>query len=60
MRRMILVSLVTAAAAGCASNKSADQPGTRIRDTTLTAKDTTTPNDTLPHIRYSVPDSTRH
>ena len=32
---------------------------TRIHDTTLTAKDTTNPTDTLPHIRDSMPDSTR-
>jgi outer membrane murein-binding lipoprotein Lpp len=61
MRRLILAGMVSAAVAGCASNKSSNQPGTRIRDTTLTAKvDTTNPNDTLPHIRDSVPDSTRH
>jgi predicted component of type VI protein secretion system len=47
------------ATAGCASNRSSDEPGTRIRDTTLTAQDTTNPNDTLPHIRDSMPDSTR-
>jgi hypothetical protein len=32
----------------------------RIHDTTLTAGDTTNPNDTLPRIRDTVPDSTRH
>jgi predicted component of type VI protein secretion system len=60
MRRLILVGLVSILAAGCASNKTADEPGARIRDTTMTAKDTTNPNDTLPRVRDSVPDSTRH
>lgn len=60
MRRLILAGLVTVFAAGCASNKPADQTGTRIRDTTMTPRDTTNPNDTLPHIRDSVSDSTRH
>jgi predicted component of type VI protein secretion system len=60
MRGLILAGVVTMAALGCASNKAADEPGTRIRDTTMTAKDTTNPSDTLPHIRDSVPDSTRH
>jgi hypothetical protein len=32
---------------------------TRIHDTTMTAKDTLTPADTMPHIRDSMPDSTR-
>ena len=59
MRHMILVGLVSAAAAGCASNKASDEPGTRIRDTTMTAQDTTNPTDTLLHIRDSMPDSTR-
>jgi predicted component of type VI protein secretion system len=58
MRRVLLAALLTAAA-GCASNRSSDEPGTRIRDTTLTAQDSTNPNDTLPHIRDSMPDSTR-
>jgi hypothetical protein len=61
MRQLILAGLVNAAVVGCASNKPTAEPGTRIRDTTLTAKvDTTHPNDTLPHIRDTVPDSTRH
>jgi hypothetical protein len=60
MRGLILAGMVTIAALGCASNKGADEPGTRIRDTTMTAKDTTNPSDTFPHIRDSVPDSTRH
>jgi hypothetical protein len=32
----------------------------RIHDTTLTPRDSTRPSDTLPHIRDSVPDSTRN
>jgi hypothetical protein len=61
MRRSVLAGLVSAAVVGCASNKGTAEPGTRIRDTTLTAKvDTTHPNDTLPHIRDTVPDSTPH
>jgi predicted component of type VI protein secretion system len=57
MRRLIVAALI--GTAGCASNKANDEPGTRIRDTTLTAQDTTNPNDTLPHIRDSMPDSTQ-
>jgi hypothetical protein len=61
MRRLILAGLVSAGVASCASNKAKlDDTGARIRDTTMTAKDTTNPNDTLPHIRDSIPDSTRH
>jgi hypothetical protein len=61
MRQLILAGLVSAAVVGCASNKTTAEPATRIRDTTLTAKlDTTHANDTLPHIRDTVPDSTRH
>jgi len=61
MRRLILTGLVSMVVSGCASNKAADEPGTRIRgDTKITAQDTTNPNDTLTHIRDSVPDSTRH
>ena len=59
MRRLILAGLVSTLAAGCASNKAADKPGARIRDTTVTPRDTVNPNDTLPHIRDSVPDSTQ-
>jgi hypothetical protein len=60
MRRLILASLVNVAVVGCASNRPSAEPGARIRDTTLTAKvDTTHANDTLPHIRDTVPDSTR-
>ena len=60
MRQIILVGVVSAALAACASNKASDEPGTRIRDTTSTAQDTTNPDDTLPHIRDSVPDSAQH
>jgi hypothetical protein len=60
MRGLILAGMVTMGTLGCASNKAANEPGTRIRDTTMTAKGTTNPNDTLPRIRDSVPDSTRH
>jgi predicted component of type VI protein secretion system len=60
MWRVMLAGAVCVAGSACASNKANDEPGTRIRDTTLTAQDTTNPNDTLPHIRDSVPDSTRH
>lgn len=61
MRGLLLAGVLAGAVAGCASNKTAEEPGTRIRDTTLTAKmDTINPNDTLPHIRDSMPDSSRH
>jgi predicted component of type VI protein secretion system len=60
MRRLILAGLVCGLLPACASNKAADEPGARVRDTTMTANDTTNPNDTLPRVRDSVPDSTRH
>jgi predicted component of type VI protein secretion system len=59
MTRLLILGILGLAAAGCPRNKSSEEPGTRIRDTTLTAKDTTNPNDTLPHIRDSAPDSSR-
>lgn len=60
MRQLILAGLVNAAVVGCASNTTTAEPATRVRDTTLTAKlDTTHANDTLPHIRDTVSDSTR-
>ena len=59
MTRLLLLSVLAFAAPGCARNKGSEEPATRIRDTTLTAKDTTNPNDTLPHIRDSMPDTTR-
>jgi predicted component of type VI protein secretion system len=59
MRALLLAGLVLVILAGCASNKAADAPGTRVReDTTMTAKLDTTHGDTLPHIRDTVPDST--
>jgi predicted component of type VI protein secretion system len=54
-----LIAALTLILAACASNRASDEPVTRIHDTTLTAKDTTNPNDTLPHIRDTMPDSTR-
>jgi hypothetical protein len=72
MRYALLITLLVAAS--CAKNRESEEAGagaarvgdttrmhdsTRIHDTTLTAKDTTNPNDTLPHIRDSMPDSTR-
>jgi hypothetical protein len=58
MKRLILLAAAMVTVAACASNKAADEPGTRIRDSTATAKDTTNPSDTATHIRDSVPDST--
>ena len=59
----VLLSLLLAPA--CARNQE-DEPSTpedeqtaRIRDTTLTPKDTIAPADTLPHIRDTLADSTR-
>jgi hypothetical protein len=60
MRALMSAGLMSMVLGGCASNNVADEPGARIQDTTLTARDTTDPNDTLPHIRDTVPDSTRH
>ena len=60
MRRLILVGLISTVASGCASNNAADEPGSRIRDTSATARDTTNPSDTLTHVRDTFPDSTRH
>ena len=59
MKPTLLVALVVAfSASGCAKNRPEDEPGARIHDTTMTSRDTTNPNDTLPHIQDSVPDST--
>jgi predicted component of type VI protein secretion system len=58
MRRLILAGLVSTVVSGCASNKAADEPGTRVRDSTTTARDTVNPSDTATHLRDSVPDST--
>jgi predicted component of type VI protein secretion system len=60
LRTLLFGLLVASSTAGCAKNRSADEPDTRLRDTTVTARDTVNPNDTLPHIRDSVPDSTQH
>ena len=45
MNRLILMAaaMITAVAA-CASNKAADEPGTRIRDSSTTTQDTVDPN----------------
>jgi hypothetical protein len=59
MRRLMLAGLLSMVAGGCSNNR-ADDPGSRIRDTSATARDTMNPSDTLTHIRDSVPDSTRH
>jgi hypothetical protein len=59
MKTLMLAVLVGLVVSACASNRSEDEPGARIHDTTMTAGDTTKPTDTLPHIRDSVPDSTR-
>jgi hypothetical protein len=59
MKRLILAGLIGTLASGCASNNGTGQPGSRIRDTSATARDTTNPSDTLTHIRDTVPDSTR-
>jgi hypothetical protein len=58
--RTILLLAALAATFGCARNRSSEAAGARIHDTTLTARDTTNPNDTLPRIRDTVADSTRH
>ena len=56
MKTMLLAGLL-GLVAGCASNRNSEAAGARIRDTTLTVRDTTNPSDTLPHIRDSVTDS---
>jgi hypothetical protein len=57
MKTLLLAGLLAAASA-CASNRNDEAAGARIHDTTLTARDTINPNDTLPHIRDSATDST--
>ncbi len=59
MRHILLIAML-AASLGCAKNRNSEGAGARIHDTTLTARDTPNPNDTLPQIRDTVPDSTRH
>jgi len=64
MRYAVLIALLLAAAS-CAENRESEESGdgaarvgdttpmhdsSRIQDATLTAKDTTNPNDTLKHI----------
>jgi predicted component of type VI protein secretion system len=58
MKRLILLSAAMITVAGCASNKAADEPGTRTRDSTTTAQDTVNPSDTATHILDSVPGGT--
>ena len=63
MRVTPVLLLGMALAVGCARNQddaagAPEQESGRIRDTTLTAKDTLAPADTLPRVRDSVPDST--
>jgi predicted component of type VI protein secretion system len=58
--RPMLLFIALAATVGCARNRSSEAAGARIHDTTLTAQDTTNPNDTLPRIRDTVPDSLQH
>jgi predicted component of type VI protein secretion system len=55
MNRMILLAAALTTMIGCASNKAADQPGTRIRDSSTTAQDTVNPSDSATHILDSVP-----
>jgi hypothetical protein len=55
MNRVLLIAIL-GLGTGCASNRKAEEEG-RVRDTTLTPADTTSPNDTLPRIRDSVMDS---
>jgi hypothetical protein len=60
MKRMFLFAFIVAAL-GCAGNRSSEAAGARVHeDTTVTARDTANPNDTLPRIRDSVPDSAQH
>ncbi len=59
MKGLMVLAALCAVVGGCASNRSADEPGTRVRDSTLITQDTTDPNDTLPRIRDSVVDPGR-
>ena len=58
MNRLILLAAAMITVVGCASNKAADEPGTGIRDSTTTARDTVNPSDTATHILDSVPGGT--
>jgi hypothetical protein len=55
--RRVLLALVVAAAAGCTSTRTADQPAVRIADTIQTAQDSVNPNDTMPRTRDGAKDS---
>jgi hypothetical protein len=52
-RVILLAALITVI--GCASNKAADQPRTRIRDSSTTVQDTASLSDSTTHILDSVP-----
>jgi hypothetical protein len=58
MNRLILLVAAMITVVACASNKAADEPGTRIRDSSTTAQDTVSPSDTVTHILDSVPGGT--
>jgi hypothetical protein len=55
MRFAMLVALL--ALAGCARNRVDDEENTRVRDSTLTARDTLAPDDTLDRGRRAMPDT---
>ena len=58
MRAFVLAAAFGGVLSACASNKASEDTGMRVRDTTLTSRDTTNPNDTLTHIRDTMPDTT--
>ena len=58
MSRVFLVALFVAST-GCAPNRWSKADGARIRDTTLSRRDTMIPNDTLARMRDRGADSTR-
>jgi predicted component of type VI protein secretion system len=58
MNRLILLATAMITVVGCASNKAADEPGTRIRDSSTTGQDTVNPSDSAIHILDSVPGGT--
>lgn len=55
MRYLMLSGLMAVVLGGCASNKTSEQPGTRIRDTTMSPADTMGPADTARHTPDSLP-----
>jgi hypothetical protein len=59
MNRIILLAAAIILI-GCASNRAADEPGTRIRDSSTTAQDTVDPSDSATHILDSVPGGANH